>query len=333
MKGSPVTQLKESLLQLIDEIKQGKTPTLTDADLPCFSPLSRANKPHIQQRALHEVLTSLTPADIPTLERAILALDNNERAWLGFKIVTDKGAAVQSEDTDVVGMREQGSADAEPGLFFATEDREIIFSRAYSKRDEFQMLDITRGPAMHDEQYAGVAWLSLPLFARDRVFILGASGVGVALERYATDVGFDTIAVDYDSAYLTPERFPRSKRILVPSFDELDAYLDAKPQDYLCVLTRGHMHDPECLIYGLAVQANYIGMLGHPMKNERVLDLVEQRGYPRELLDGVLYAPIGIKFGAKGPIELGMCIAAQLIQIRAERRQSVDVVDADAAGN
>ncbi|MFY9263313.1 MAG: XdhC/CoxF family protein [Actinomycetaceae bacterium] len=316
-----MAQLKPVLRQLIDELNEGITPTLTSDDFPCFSPLALATKPHIKPGALSEVLDSLSKADIPTLERALAAIDADEKAWLGFKIVTDKEAALSSEDTDVIGMREQGSADSLPGIFFATDDREVVFSREISERDRFQMLDVTRGPSMHDEQYAGVSWLSLPLFVEDRVFILGASAVSVALERYANDAGFNTVVVDYDPAYLTAERFPRSERILIPSFDELDSYLDAKENDYLCVLTRGHMYDPECLIYGITSKARYVGMLGHPLKNERVLSLIEERGYDRGLLDGVLYAPIGIKFGAKGPVELGMCIVAQLIQIRAERRK------------
>ncbi len=318
-----MAQLKHVLRQLIDELNEGVIPTLTSDDFPCFSPLALATKPHIKPDALPELLASLTKADIPTFERALKAIEADENAWLGFKIVTDKDAALSSEDTDVVGMRKQGSADSLPGIFFATDDRELVFSREFSERDRFQMLDITRGPGMHDEQYAGVAWLSLPLFGQDRVFILGASAVGVALERYATDVGFDTVVVDYDPDYLTAERFPHSERILIPSYDELDSYLDANEDDYLCVLTRGHMHDPECLIYGIASKARYVGMLGHPKKNERVLALIEERGYDRQLLDEVLYAPIGLDFGAKGPIELGMCIAAQLIQIRAERRKKI----------
>lgn len=313
--------MKEICYRIIKALEQGETPQVTPEDFPCFSEDSLEGTPEIDAGSLQAVIASLTQADIPTFERALQAIDTNEQAWLGFKIVTDPQAAIISEDTAVVGMTEEGSADDRHGVFVTTEDRSIVFSRSYSERDAFQMLDITRGPSMHNEQYAGVSWLSMPLFKKSRVFILGASNVAASVETLAQMVDFDTIAVDYDPAYLNAERFPLSKRVLIESFDKLDEFIDAGPEDYLCILSRGHMYDPECLIYGLQCGARYVGMLGCAEKNARVLALVAKHGFSADDMKDVLYAPIGLKFGAKGPKELGLCIVAQLIQIRAERRK------------
>ena len=50
-------------------------------------------------------------------------------------------------------------------VFFCNDAKEIVASRdAVSPRDVFQMKDVTRGPGMHNEQFDGLTWLSVPLF-------------------------------------------------------------------------------------------------------------------------------------------------------------------------
>jgi xanthine dehydrogenase accessory factor len=314
--------MKDICQNIITALEEGTVPQVAPEQIACFSAAALEGTPGVTPASLQTILESLTPADIPTFQRALDAIAHNEQAWLGFKVVTDPQIAVTSEDTAVVGMTEQGSKDGQHGIFVATEGKEIVFSREYSKRDRFQMLDITRGPHMHNEQYAGVSWFSVPLFRIDRVFILGAGDVGASTAELAHLVGFETIAVDYDPEYLNLERFPVSQRMLIDSFDNLERYLDAGPDDYICVLSRGHMFDPECLLYGLSCKAGYVGMMGCAEKNERVLELIAQKGFSQDDFKNVLHAPIGLKFGAKTPPELGMCIVAQLIQIRAERRKA-----------
>jgi len=79
--------------------------------------------------------------------------------------------------------------------------------------------------------------------------------------------------VDYDPAYLYAERFPLSTRVLIESFDAIPD-LGITPDDYVCVLTRGHMFDPQALIYGIRSGAGYVGMMG-TQKNARVFELAE----------------------------------------------------------
>ncbi len=51
--------------------------------------------------------------------------------------------------------------------------KEIVASRPYSARDAFQMKDVTRGPSMHNDQFNGLTWVSVPLFDPVRVWLLG----------------------------------------------------------------------------------------------------------------------------------------------------------------
>ena len=125
------------------------------------------------------------------------------------------------------------------------------------------MKDITRGPGMHNEQFDGLTWLSVPLFNQVRVWLLGASDAAAEVSALAAHVGFAISAVDYDPAYLSPERFPDAERVLLDggNFDDLDKLTPA-PDDYVCVLTRGHMFDPEGCMWAVKHNVRYVGMMG-----------------------------------------------------------------------
>lgn len=63
-------------------------------------------------------MASLTRADIPTLERAVRAIDEGDLAWLGFKVVYDPVLAVNNVDNAVTKKYgDVGSADGRPAPF------------------------------------------------------------------------------------------------------------------------------------------------------------------------------------------------------------------------
>jgi xanthine dehydrogenase accessory factor len=274
---------------------------------------------------LRQIAASLTAADVPTFERAVRAIDEGDLAWLGFKVVYDPAAAQANVDNEVTKKYgDTGSADGEPLVFFCNDAKEVVASRAYSPRDLFQMKDVTRGPSMHNEQFDGLTWASVALFDRVRVWLLGASDVAAETARLADHVGFDVHVVDCDPAYINEERFPTARRVLLEggNFDGL-AQLAGSPEDYVCVLTRGHMFDPQGCLWGLRQNAHYIGMMGCAGKNSTVHDLVIAGGATEEGWERVK-RPIGLKFGAKSPAELAISIVAELVDVRYQQRYSVE---------
>ena len=186
------------------------------------------------------------------------------------------------------------------------------------------MKDVTRGPSMHNEQFEGLTWLSVPLFDQVRVWLLGASDAAAEVSALAAHVGFAVTAVDYDPAYLSPERFPDATRVLLEggNFDGL-ASLTPAPGDYVCVLTRGHMFDPDSCVWAVRHGVHYVGMMGCKGKNSTVHDLVIARGATEEQWERIK-RPIGLKFGAKTPAELAIAIVAELVDVRYRQRYSVE---------
>ena len=305
---------------IIASLRAHETPLLFVADFPPFSEEATSGNDHLGPEDLTVIAQSLSEADIPTFERALKAFEAGELSWLGFKVVYDPQLAMSNVDNQVTKKYgDQGSADGEPLVFFCNDAKEIVASREASPRDLFQMKDVTRGPSMHNEQFEGLIWTSVPLFEPVRVWLLGASDVACELEKLANHVGFSTVAVDYDRSYLNEERFPLSERIVFDEgFDGL-AELKANPSDYVCVLTRGHMFDPEGCVWAVGQGVHYVGMMGCAGKNNRVHDLVVSQGVTEEQWDAIK-RPIGLKFGAKTPAELAIAIVAELIDVRYRER-------------
>ena len=312
---------RETLEAIIADLKAGRAPALSTEDFPCFSAEALEGNEHVSPAYLDALAKRLTAADIPTFERAIRAIDEGDLAWLGFKIVYDADEAQRNTDNEVTKKYgDTGSADGEPLVFFCNDAKEIVASREPSPRDVFQMKDVTRGPSMHNEQFEGLTWLSVPLFEAVRVWLLGASDAASEVAALAAHVGFDVTVVDYDPAYVSEARFPSARRIVLEGggFDGL-ADLACAPQDYVCVLTRGHMFDPEGCVWATRHGAHYVGMMGCAGKNDRVHDLVLAAGATEEDWERVK-RPIGLKFGAKTPAELAIAIVAELVDVRYRQR-------------
>ena len=316
---------KTVLERIAADLREGRAPVLAPEDFPCFSAEALAGNEHVDTSYLQVIADSLTAADLPVFERALRAMDEGDLAWIGFKVVYDAAEAVRNTDNEVTKKYgDVGSVDGEPLVFFCNDAKEIVAPRAYSDRDKFQMKDATRGPSMHNEQFEGLTWISVPLFSNVRVWLLGASDAASEVAALADHVGFDVVVVDYDEAYVNEARFPRAKRIVLPGdgFDALDDYA-AAPEDYVCVLTRGHMFDPEGCVWATKHGVHYVGMMGCAGKNSRVHDLVLEKGATEEDWDRIK-RPIGLKFGAKTPAELAIAIVAELVDVRYRQRYSED---------
>ncbi len=314
---------REAIEGMIEDLRAGRTPALTVEDVPAFSAQATAGNDHLGPDSLELITNSLTKDDIPVLERALRAMDEGDLAWLGFKVVYDGNAAQANTDNEVTKKYgDEGSANGESFLFFCNDAKEIVSAHDYSPRDTFQMKDVTRGPSMHNQQFEGLTWASVPLFDPVRVWLLGASDVAVDLAKLAQHVGFQVKVADYDPAYLNEERFPGVERVMLHGgdFHEL-SNLAASPDDYVCVLTRGHMFDPESCIWALENQVAYVGMMGCAGKNSTVHDLVLNAGIAEEDWERVK-RPIGLAFGAKTPAELAIAIVAELIDVRYKARYS-----------
>lgn len=94
------------------------------------------------------------------------------------------------------------------------------------------------------------------------------------------------------------------------------AALKLRESDYVCVITRGHRWDADCLrqIFSGAMPS-YLGMIGSRRRVAGLMRLLRDEGYDAEKL-AAIHAPIGLAIGAVTPAEIAVSICAQLVEHR-----------------
>lgn len=154
-----------------------------------------------------------------------------------------------------------------------------------------------------------------PLLHPGRVHLAGAGHVALATARIAAFVGFEVVVMDDRQEFANSERYPEASRVRVlDSFT--DCINDLGPDDYVIIVTRGHLHDREVLAQALRTGAGYIGMIGSRRKRAAVYDSLRQDGFTDADLARV-HCPIGLAIGADTPEEIALSIMAELVQVRA----------------
>ncbi len=309
--------VEETVAGMVEALRAGREVECGVRDFPCIAQAIETN-PLVSAESVQAMFAALGADDVPALEAAQDAACKGAQAWLGFKLVTDADAATQrSGEGKWMMMFDEGSADGTPGVFFADVNKKLLSARPRTRRDEFQMHDVTSGPSMHCEQFPGVVWLAQPLFSSPQVAIFGACDVAMHLADYASHVGFKTVVYDDDPEFLNEERFPSSRLVQIDFARIGDVALTEN--DYACVLTRGHVHDPEVFQHALKSPCPYVGMIGHKDKVAKNILQAKDAGISPERIDEA-HSPIGIKFGAKTPAEIAVSIIAELIDVRYKAR-------------
>ena len=131
---------------------------------------------------------------------------------------------------------------------------------------------------------------------------------------------FAVTVLDDRISFANSERFPQAAQVICDSFAAGIARLQIRATDYVCVITRGHRWDGECLRQILSgTLPKYLGMIGSKRRVEGLLSLLAEEGFDPESL-GRIHAPIGLKINAQTPAEIAVSICGEMI---AHRRQYV----------
>ena len=169
----------------------------------------------------------------------------------------------------------------------------------------------------------------------ERLILLGCGHIGQALCRYAADLGFSVTAVDERPGFANHTQMPEAETILCDSFPNAIRRLNITERDYVCVITRGHRFDVDCMREILPGEfPKYLGMIGSKRRVALLLRQLENEGFSRSDLERI-HAPIGLAINALTVKEIAISIVAELILCRRadvvrrskETRLSVETVD------
>lgn len=157
----------------------------------------------------------------------------------------------------------------------------------------------------------------------DHVYVFGGGHLAQELVPLLTHLGFACIVADDRPEFSEKALFPDAERVLTVDYTKLSqSGLHIQQEDYVCIMTRGHLGDTDCERFALGTPAHYIGVVGSIRKLAAVREKLLQEGYPQQALDRVS-SPIGIDIHSETPAEIAVSIAAQLIDFRARFEQQI----------
>jgi xanthine dehydrogenase accessory factor len=160
----------------------------------------------------------------------------------------------------------------------------------------------------------------------DRLLILGGGHVGLALARFANELGFRVTVGDERPEYAALERFPERVETISDSYSNIVDGFRFGDSTYVVIATPSHRSDLECVRAVMGRGYRYAGFVGSKRKTRMILDRLVEEGFDRTEVAS-LRAPIGIDVGAETPGEIALSI---LVEIVAARRESPALAAMDA---
>lgn len=151
-----------------------------------------------------------------------------------------------------------------------------------------------------------------------RVYVFGAGHVARELVPLLGHLGFSCIVFDDRKEFADAGVFPTAQRVQQVDYTQLGEVCKPNCKDYAVVMTRGHVHDANCERFLLTTPVPYIGVMGSKNKAKLARETLLAEGYTEAQLARIT-TPIGLDIGSETPAEIAVSIAAQLIQVRAQR--------------
>jgi xanthine dehydrogenase accessory factor len=149
---------------------------------------------------------------------------------------------------------------------------------------------------------------------RTRLVICGAGHIAVPLAHFARSVGFRVTVLDDRSDFANLLRFPDCE-VIAEDFTLALREMPFGPSTYVVVITRGHVHDVDCLTEILGKEVAYVGLIGSRRRVRIVLEILDKEGIAQEHLKKV-FTPIGLPIGAESPEEIAISIVSELVCVR-----------------
>jgi xanthine dehydrogenase accessory factor len=160
-----------------------------------------------------------------------------------------------------------------------------------------------------------------PVRPLPRLIIAGAGHVGGALAKLGALLDFSVTVIDDRPEYANAIQMPDADEILVGDIGDMVRGVEDSPDNHFVVVTRGHRQDGKALRAAIGRGAAYVGMIGSRTKVELMKREFLEAGWATAEDWAVIHAPIGLDIGSKTVEEIAVSIAAELVRVRAFRRE------------
>lgn len=143
--------------------------------------------------------------------------------------------------------------------------------------------------------------------------IFGAGADAIPLAEIAAQIGWQVTIADHRPAFLTGERFPQAKNLILNNSEDFSEKIVVDNQTVAVVMSHNYERDREILSALLKSEAFYVGALGPKQRTEKLLQELKDGG--ENFTDAQLkrlYAPVGLDIGADTPEAIALSIVAEI---------------------
>ena len=148
-----------------------------------------------------------------------------------------------------------------------------------------------------------------------KVYVFGCGHVAQELVPVLAHVGFRCVALDDRPEFANEEVVRGAEKVLLVDFEHIGESVAIGPEDYICIMTRGHALDAEAVTVTDKKPGAYYGMIGSRSKIATVRKMLLERGVSEEHLDRI-YQPIGLPIKAETPNEIAVSAMAEIIAVK-----------------
>lgn len=150
---------------------------------------------------------------------------------------------------------------------------------------------------------------------QNTLHIIGGGHVGLALSRQMSLLDFYIHIYDDRPNLVTMQRNTFAHEQHTLPYPEIGQHIPSGTTHYIVIMTFGYRPDKLILRQLLDKKFAYIGMMGSKAKIAQLFKEYAEEGIPPEKLAHV-HTPIGLSIHSQTPAEIGVSIAAQIIQVK-----------------
>lgn len=181
--------------------------------------------------------------------------------------------------------------------------------------------ELLAGAAVTEADLAKENAVFLPLPVGERAIIFGGGHCAYALAPLLKTVGFCVTVMDCREEFANRDRFPDAEAVLCGDYLKLSDYITLTEEDYVVIMTNGHLHDYEVEEQVLRGSFAYLGVIGSRTKTVSINKRLREAGISEERI-ACVHTPIGTAIKAVTPEEIAVSIAGEMIYERALRREA-----------
>lgn len=154
-----------------------------------------------------------------------------------------------------------------------------------------------------------------------QLVICGGGHISIPMIKIGGMMGWEVTVLEDRPKFADNARRAEADHVICEPFAEGLDKVPGSPDTYFVIVTRGHRYDQICLEKIAEKEHAYIGMIGSRRRTAIVKQLLLENGTDKAVLDAV-YTPIGLEIGAETPVEIGVAIMAEMIEVKNKKRRT-----------